>query len=155
MDAGQRLHIEQQLSTLKYGELASVAGAALAECRDLQCQQDVLTAALNRAGQLLPTHVSEGGRVAIATGAGFAAGMLRGGLGDLWGRVATAVPALVGLTVGLASKSASMKAGGYSILAGTAAGEAAVEAYDIGQILRAKMRTPVAKAQAVAAPVAT
>jgi hypothetical protein len=126
-----------------------------AACKILQCQQDVLTAALNRAGQFMPKDINEGGRIAIATSAGAVAGMLRGGLGDVWGRVAVAVPALIGLKVGLASKDASMKAGGYSILAGIAAGEAAVEAYDIGQILRAKMLTPIVKARAVAAPALT
>jgi hypothetical protein len=147
MQASERIHIEQQLANLKPNELATVASAALAQCKDLECQQDVLTQALHHAGQLMPTHVGDLGRVMIATGTGALVGIVRGSFGDLWGRVAAAAPVLVGLTFGLASKDASMKAAGISIVSGSAAGEAAIEAYDLGQILRAKMQTKVVKPQ--------
>jgi hypothetical protein len=141
MQASARIHIEQQLANLKPGELATVASAVGVQRKDLECQQDVLTEAPHDAGQLLPTHVGGGERVAISVATGALFGLARGAFGDLWGCVASAAPALVGVTFGLASKDASMNAAGFAIFAGATAGEAAIKAYDLGQILRAKMKT--------------
>jgi hypothetical protein len=150
MNASDRLAIDKQLSTLDVDNLFPVASAALAQCSDLECQNDVLQSALHRTSLQIPKKVGEGARFALGLGAGATTGLVRGALGDLWGRVATLVPLVSGLTLGIASKDASYKAAGYAIALGTSAAEGGIEAYELGQILRAKMLTPVARGQTVA-----
>jgi len=93
----------------------------------------------------VPVTVKEGGRLAFASASAVATGTLRGTLGDLWGRVASAVPAIGGAVTGMVSKDVETKAAGYSILTGAVCATLGIEAADLGQIIRAKMRTPVAK----------
>jgi hypothetical protein len=150
MDASTKLRLDQQLATLNVAELRTVGAAKIAECADLQCQQDVLSSAITAVSLQIPKHVGEGTRMAIGVGGGFVTGLIRGAGGDFWGRILSAPLPVIGLAAGLISKEASIKAAGYSLLLGTSAGEAGIEAYDLGQILRAKMKAPVSK-QTVAA----
>jgi hypothetical protein len=154
MEAAQQVALNQSIARLKFDDLQHVAVAALTKCDDQACRLDVLTRTLNQVGAMMPTQVGEGSRVSIALAAGTATGLARGALGEFWGRIATLAPALASAAVGLAASNPNIKAAGYAALAGTVAGEGAVEAFELGQVLRVKMMTPVAKVAPQAQPMA-
>ena len=143
MDASRSIQIDKSLSGLNGAELARVAAASLAECDDLACMNQVLSSALSEQAKATPHTMGEGSRLALTTGAGALAGSLRGALGDTYGRLAVGAQALVGLTVGWASKDPDQKAAGMSVLAGASAGAAAIEAFEVSQVIRAKMAVKV------------
>lgn len=143
MDAARALQIKQQLSKLNGTELENVAATALAQCEDTDCRNVVLKEALHRASALVPQHVGEGGRLALQVGAAASVGAARGLFGDLYGRLAAAIPAAAGLALGLMSRDAESKAAGFSVVGGASSGFAAVEARDLFDILRAKLSAKV------------
>jgi hypothetical protein len=138
LDANAQLALRKELEgmTRKPQALAETAYAALQKCDDAECQNFVLRSALASG---VPQHVTPAGEVAIEAAAGFLAGIERGAMGPMVGRVANAVQAAVGLGGGLMSDSIEAKRVGYSVLGGTVAGAAANEGRDLGEWMAAKV----------------
>jgi hypothetical protein len=65
MNASDRLAIDQQLQGLSIDNLFQVASAALAQCKDFECQEDVLRNALHQTALQIPKKVGEGARFAL------------------------------------------------------------------------------------------
>ncbi len=151
-DAALMMRIQESMAGLKAPELAQTAQTALANCADAECRSMVLQQALTYAQTLIPHQVGEGTRLVLGVPTGFAVGLIRGIFGPIWGRVFTLIPAVAGGALGVFAKDASTKAAGYSVLSHSAAGEAAVEGYDLGMIFAAKMRSKVTPPKPQAAP---
>ena len=141
LDATAQMQIRKELEGLarKPDALVDTAYAALQKCDDAECQNFVLRNALAARDTLIPKHVTATSEIAIEASAGFLAGVERGALGPVVGRVVNAVQAAVGLGGGLMAESIEAKRVGYSVMGGTAAGAAACEGRDLGEWMAAKV----------------
>jgi len=147
----QRLSGELKAMERNPAALATTAQAAIMQCDDALCRNQVLEAALNSQSRLIPVKVAPTHEIATSTVAAGMVGMERGFLGPVAGRATGAGQALLAFGGYLYADSIESKRLAQAALQGTLGGLACNEGRDLGAAAADRLHKATAPSPAPAA----